>query len=58
MRCNRDWAAQADPDRNPQFRRRWFEPPRRKPKKPAERLRVWRGYEVPPELVPPQGAAE
>jgi hypothetical protein len=58
MRCNRDWAAQADPDQNPQFRRRWLEPPRRRPKRPRERLRVWRRYEVPPKLSLPSEAAE
>jgi hypothetical protein len=58
MRCNRDWAAQADPDQNPQFRRRWLEPPRRRPKRLRERLRVWHGYEVPTNLAASPEAAE
>lgn len=58
MRCNRDWAVQADPDQDPQFRRRWLEPLRRRPRRPREWLRVWHGDEAPTNLAAPSKAAE
>jgi hypothetical protein len=45
-----DFAAQSDPDRNVQFRRRWAETPkhRRPPRKPRKTaMQAWRDFYAP-----------